>query len=300
MAESAATHRAGRLAEEARRERWLAGQLRIWRRKPVGLAAFFVVIVLVLLAIFSPALQTHDPVLNSLSSVLTAPSSEHWFGTDPNGRDVYSRVVAGARVSITIGFLAVIVGISAGLTIGMMSGYFGGGGDYAIQRVTDAIMSIPGLILLLAIVSVLEPNLYTIIFALCIFIMPTTIRVVRGEVIVSKEREYVHAARAMGAQPLRLMLRHILPNVMAPILILASVAVGQAILLEASLGFLGLGVPPPDPTWGNMLSGSNRRYMAEAPWIVAAPGLAITLTVLAFNMFGDALRDVLDPRLRGR
>ncbi|MDA1004045.1 MAG: ABC transporter permease [Chloroflexi bacterium] len=299
MAESAATRSGTRISETDRRERWLATQWRTWRRKPIGLASFLFIVLLVLLAIFAPLLQTHDPVQNSLTSVLTAPSAAHWFGTDPNGRDVYSRLIAGARISVTIGFLAVFISVPLGVAVGLMSGYFGGAMDFAIQRVTDAIMSIPGLILLLAIVSVLDPSIFSITFAMSIFIVPTTIRVVRGEVLVSKEREYVQAARAIGAQPVRLMTRHILPNVMAPILIIASVTVGQAILIESALGFLGFGVPPPDPTWGNMLSGANRRYMAEAPWIIAAPGLAITLTVLAFNMFGDALRDVLDPRLRG-
>lgn len=299
MAESAATRSGTRIGETDRRERWLATQWRTWRRKPIGLASFLFIVLLVLLAIFAPLLQTHDPVQNSLTSVLTAPSAAHWFGTDPNGRDVYSRLIAGARISVTIGFLAVFISVPLGVAVGLMSGYFGGAMDFAIQRVTDAIMSIPGLILLLAIVSVLDPSIFSITFAMSIFIVPTTIRVVRGEVLVSKEREYVQAARAIGAQPVRLMTRHILPNVMAPILIIASVTVGQAILIESALGFLGFGVPPPDPTWGNMLSGANRRYMAEAPWIIAAPGLAITLTVLAFNMFGDALRDVLDPRLRG-
>ncbi|MDA0365221.1 MAG: ABC transporter permease [Chloroflexi bacterium] len=299
MAESAATRSGTRIGETDRRERWLATQWRTWRRKPIGLASFLFIVLLVLLAIFAPLLQTHDPVQNSLTSVLTAPSAAHWFGTDPNGRDVYSRLIAGARISVTIGFLAVFISVPLGVAVGLMSGYFGGAMDFAIQRVTDAIMSIPGLILLLAIVSVLDPTIFSITFAMSIFIVPTTIRVVRGEVLVSKEREYVQAARAIGAQPVRLMTRHILPNVMAPILIIASVTVGQAILIESALGFLGFGVPPPDPTWGNMLSGANRRYMAEAPWIIAAPGLAITLTVLAFNMFGDALRDVLDPRLRG-
>lgn len=278
---------------------WFTHQTDVWKRKPVGLFSGVFILLLVGLAILSPLLQTHEPNRNNLVAVLEGPSVEHFFGTDANGRDVYSRIVGGARVSVTIGFLAVLIGVSSGVVIGLLSGFFGGAVDYLLQRVVDSIMAIPGLILLLTVVSVLQPSLTNIIIAMSIFITPRTIRVVRGEVIVTRERDYVYAAISLGAVPLRLMFRHILPNVMAPILIIASITIGQAILIEASLGFLGLGVPPPHPTWGNMLSGSNRTYMVEAPWLVIAPGLAISLTVFAFNMFGDALRDILDPRMRG-
>lgn len=280
------------------RGRW-EQQWYTWRRKKVGLASLIFVVLLVLLAIFAPMLQTHDPIRNDLRAVLVGPSSDHFFGTDPNGRDVFSRLVGGARVSIFVGFAAVGFGVTAAVLIGVVSGFAGGTVDYSIQRVMDAIMAIPGLILLLAVVSVLEPSLTNLVIALCIFVVPGTTRVVRGEVLVARQYDYVDAARALGAATPRLMFRHILPNIMAPILIIASVTVGQAILIEASLGFLGLGIPPPDPTWGNMLSGANRRYMVDAPWLVIAPGLAISLTVLSFNMLGDALRDILDPRMRG-
>jgi ABC-type dipeptide/oligopeptide/nickel transport system permease subunit len=278
---------------------WLAHQWRTWRRKQIGLASLIFVALLVVLAIVGPLLQTHDPLTNSLREVLVGPSMDHFFGTDSNGRDVYSRLVKGARISIFVGFASVGFGVSAGVVIGVISGFVGGIVDYALQRVTDAVMAIPGLILLLAVVSVLEPSITNLVIALCIFVTPRTVRVVRGEVLVSRELDYVEAARSIGASTMRMMFRHILPNVMAPILIIASVTVGQAILIEASLSFLGLGVPPPEPTWGNMLSGQNRQYMNDAPWLLLAPGAAITLTVLAFNMLGDALRDILDPRMRG-
>lgn len=278
---------------------WLARQWRTWRRKQIGLASLIFVVLLVFLAVFGPILQTHDPLTNSLREVLVAPSMDHFFGTDSNGRDVYSRLVKGARVSIFIGFSAVAFGVSAGVVIGLVSGFVGGVVDYALQRIVDAIMAIPGLILLLAIVSVLEPSMVNLVIALCIFVAPRTVRVVRGEVLVARELDYVEAARSIGASTTRIMFRHVVPNVMAPILIIASVTVGQAILIEASLSFLGLGIPPPEPTWGNMLSGQNRQYMNDAPWLLLAPGAAITLTVLAFNMLGDALRDILDPRMRG-
>lgn len=278
---------------------WLEQQWYVWRRKKVGLASLIFVVLLVTLAVVAPILQTHDPVRNDLRAVLVGPSTEHFFGTDPNGRDVYSRLIGGARVSVFVGFSAVAFGITAAVAIGVISGFAGGAVDYGIQRIMDAIMAIPGLILLLAVISVMEPSLTNLVIALCIFVIPSTTRVVRGEVLIAREYDYVDAARALGAATPRIMFRHILPNVMAPILIIASVTVGQAILIEASLGFLGLGIPPPDATWGNMLSGANRRYMVDAPWLVIAPGLAISLTVLSFNMLGDALRDILDPRMRG-
>jgi peptide/nickel transport system permease protein len=270
-----------------------------WSNKPIGFASLVVVLFLILIAVIGPLLQTHDPLTNNLREVLVGPSGDHFFGTDTNGRDVFSRLIAGARISVFVGFASVFFGVSAGVIIGTISGFLGGVVDYAIQRVVDAVMAIPGLILLLAVVSVLEPSLVNLIIALCIYVTPRTVRIVRGEVIIARQFDYVDAARSLGASTPRLMARHVLPNVMAPILIIGSVTVGQAILIEASLGFLGLGVPPPDPTWGNMLAGQNRQYMNEAPWLVLAPGIAITLTVLAFNMLGDALRDILDPRLRG-
>lgn len=278
----------------------LRRQWSVWRRKPIGFGSLLFIVFLLVVAAAGPALATHDPLQNDLRAVLAGPSADHFFGTDSNGRDVYSRIVHGARLSLFVGFASVIFGITGAVVVGLVSGYAGGTVDYLIQRVTDAVMAIPGLILLLALVSVLEPSLLNLVIALCIVVMPGTIRVVRAEVLVAKEYDYVLAAHALGASSRRIVVRHVLPNVMAPILILGSVVVGTAILIEASLSFLGLGVPPPAPTWGNMLSGPNRQYMASAPWLVIFPGLAITLAVLAFNMLGDALRDIFDPRLRGR
>ncbi|MBM3140731.1 MAG: ABC transporter permease [Candidatus Rokubacteria bacterium] len=278
---------------------FLERQWRVWRRKKIGLASLVVVGFLLVIAAIGPLIATHDPNRNKLTATLQSPSPAHYFGTDKNGRDIYSRVIIGARISVVIGFSAVAVGITLGSAIGLISGFVGGALDYGIQRVVDAVMALPGLVMLMALVSVLQPSLPSLIVVLSIWVMPRAIRVVRGEALITRELDYVNAARALGATSLRLMFRHILPNVMAPILIIASVTVGQAIMTEASLSFLGLGVPPPAPTWGNMLSGNNRQYMTVAPWLVIAPGVAISITVLAFNMFGDALRDVLDPRLRG-
>jgi peptide/nickel transport system permease protein len=278
---------------------WFTRQVKVWRRKKIGLASLLAIVLLLILALAGPLLATHDPLENNMRAVLAAPSSQHFFGTDSNGRDVYSRILYGARISVFIGFTVVLVAATAGALIGTLSAYAGGALDFSMQRVVDAVMAIPGLVLLLALVSVMQPSIPTLIVALSIAFLPGVIRVVRAEVLVVRECDYAMAARALGASSLRIMLRHVLPNVMAPLIIMATVTVGAAIMAEASLSFLGLGIPPPHPTWGNMLSGPGRQYMTVAPWLVLAPGLAITITILSFNMLGDALRDILDPRLRG-
>jgi len=275
--------------------------LRFATHRPLGAISVLIVLTLVLTAIFAPLLAPYDPVQSHPRLKLLAPG-EHGFtlGTDEFGRDVLSRIVYGARPSLTAGILATVLGTLVGAAIGLVSGYVGGAADMVIQRAMDAIMAIPGLILLLAVVTILgRPSLLNIIWALCIFIVPSSSRVVRGTVLMVKEQQFVEGARAVGAGWLRILRSHILPNVTAPIIIIASVTIGNAILIEASLSFLGLGVPAPNPTWGNMLAAGGRRWFEQQPTLALIPGAAITLTVLAFNLLGDALRDQFDPRLRG-
>ncbi len=273
--------------------------LTLARRKPLGALSLAFIILLTVVAIFRAQIATADPLTTSPIDKLLSPSAQHFFGTDELGRDVFSRMVYGARTALIAGLLATIAGVSAGSAIGLVTGYAGGWIDSVLQRLMDAVLAIPGLILLLALVSILRPSLFNIVIALAILITPSTSRVVRGTVLSTKENLYIEAARALGAGHMRLMLRHILPNVMAPIIVMASVTVGNAILIEASLSFLGLGVPPPNPTWGSMLAVNGRRFIEQQPWLGFFPGMAIALTVLSANFLGDALRDVLDPRLRG-
>jgi peptide/nickel transport system permease protein len=293
---------AGSVEAEFSRRRSLPMRMLVFaRRKPLGAISVLVIATLVFVAIFAPILAPYDPIQTHPRDKLLSPGTQgHILGTDEFGRDVLSRIIHGARPSLTAGILATVFGTLVGAAIGLVGAYAGGKTDMVIQRVMDSIMALPGLILLLAVVNVLgRPSLINIIFALCIFITPSASRVVRGAVLGVKELQYVEGARSLGAQPMRIVLQHILPNVTAPIIIIASVTVGNAILIEAALSFLGLGVPPPNPTWGNMLSAGGRRWFEAQPWLAIIPGLAITITVLAFNLLGDTLRDVLDPRLRG-
>jgi peptide/nickel transport system permease protein len=278
---------------------------RFARNNPLGVAGLTIVLILLLSAIFAPLVSPYDPLRVSPAERLLAPSAVHLLGTDDIGRDVFSRVVYGGRVSLEVGFTTVILGTLAGASIGMLSGYFGGTADTLIQRVLDSIQSIPGLLLAIALAAALGHGNVLGIFPLAIFpvaivIVPINARVVRSSVLSLREQQYIEAARVIGCGHRRVILRHILPNVTSAILVLASIWIGNAIIIEASLSFLGLGTSPPTPSWGNMLAGQGRVYMEQAPWLAVFPGLAITLTVLAFNLFGDALRDTWDPRLRGR
>ena len=221
------------------------------------------------------------------------------MGTDPLGRDVLSRIVYGARVSLVVGLASVLIGTLLGTVLGLVSGYWEGKLDQVIQRGVDTTMAIPGIVLALAVMSVLGQSLTNIILVIALVIAPGASRVVRGTVLAVKQHTFIDAAQALGASPGRIMARHVLPNVFAPILVIATVWLGNAIVIEAALSFLGLGTPPPTPTWGAMLSGEGRRNLETAPYLAIFPGVAISIVVLAFNMLGDALRDVLDPRLRG-
>jgi len=270
------------------------------KRKPLGTAAASIILLIVFTAIFAEVLAPYDPLFTHPEIRLAPPSWQHPFGTDDIGRDVCSRIIYGARISLWVGLLAVGIGTVAGTIIGLICGYWEGRVDLVLQRFMDALMAIPGLILALAIVSVLTPNTTNAMLAIAVVIIPGNSRIVRGAVLSAKQNAYVEAARALGCGHLRLIASHILPNVTAPILIIVSIWLGNAIFIEASLSFLGLGTQPPQPSWGSMLSSTGRAYMEQAPWLAIFPGLAISLAVLGFNLFGDTLRDIWDPKLRGR
>jgi peptide/nickel transport system permease protein len=295
---------------------WPALPLRLWqwgwrgvsilvRRKPLGAASAVILCGLVAVAILAPVLAPYDPYAfnfneRGLPVRMQPPNATFLFGTDPLGRDVLSRIVYGSRVSLIVGFASVALGTLFGTLIGLASGYWEGKVDQTLQRAVDTCMAVPGIVLALAVVSVLGQSLTNIIVVISLVIAPGASRVVRGTVLSVKQNTYIDAAYAAGASPGRIMVRHILPNVFAPILVIASVWLGNAIVIEAALSFLGLGTPPPTPTWGGMLSGEGRRNLENAPYLAVFPGLAISIVVLAFNMLGDALRDLLDPRLRSR
>ena len=259
------------------------------RQKPLGAIGGFIVLVLLIMAIFAPWIAPYSYDETIPGARMKAPGAQFWMGTDNLGRDVYSRVVYGASVSISVGFGAVLLANVLAALIGITSGYFGGAYDICVQRVVDAWQSFPFLVVILSIMAVLGPGLLNLILALGILGAAAGSRVIRGTTISVMQNTYVEAARALGAGHLRIMLRYVLPNVAATIIILA----------ESALSFLGFGVPPPYPSWGAMLSGSGRSFMYRAPWMAFWPGAAISLAVFGFNMLGDALRDVLDPRLRG-
>ena len=273
--------------------------------KPLGAIGAVIVVIIVLAAIFAPIVSPYDPYDSNLNEVglpvrLEGPSWSFPLGTDAIGRDVFSRIIYGSRVSLLVGLGAVALGTVFGTFVGLVSGYFVGKVDQVLQRVVDTLMAIPAIVLALAVITMLQPGLFNIILVIAIVIAPGTSRVVRGTVLAIKENVYIEAARSIGAGGPRIVLRHILPNVVAPIIVIASIWVGNAIVIEAALSYLGLGTPPPTPTWGGMLALEGRRHLENAPWLALAPGAAISIAVLAVNMLGDALRDVLDPRLRNR
>ncbi len=286
-------------AAERRRLPWYVELwLRLVREKPLGTVGLLIVVGLVHTAVFADVIARTGPNDTDLANARARPSWQHPFGTDQLGRDLFSRVVYGARVSMYVGLGAVALGVTMAVLLGTVSAYIGGLLDMLLQRIVDAWLSIPTLVFLLAMVSVLKPSLGTVIFSLALLMTFSNSRVIRASVLAIMAMPYVEAARALGAGHLRVVLRHILPNVVAPIIVIATQGLGSAILAEAALSFLGFGVPPPAPAWGGMLSGSARQYIYLAPWLGVFPGLAIALAVFGFNMLGDALRDLLDPRLR--
>ncbi|HEX4333885.1 MAG TPA: ABC transporter permease [Usitatibacter sp.] len=258
----------------------------------VGLA---VVLFFVVLAIFAPWIAPSDPLATSWGAIRKAPSAAHWFGTDEIGRDVLSRVIWGARASLLAGVVSVTISLSVGMPIGLAAGYLGGWTDMLVSRLTDAMLACPFLILAIALAAFLGPNLTNAMIAIGIAATPIFIRLTRAQVLAVKVEDYVEAARAVGNPGLRIAIRHILPNVAAPLIVQATLAIAAAVIAEASLSFLGLGQQPPAPSWGSMLN-TAKDYVENAPWMAVWPGLSIFLLVLSFNLLGDGLRDALDPR----
>ena len=270
------------------------------KSKPLGTIGFSIVLLMILTAIFAPLIAPHTYQEQNYEAVRVSPSLEFPFGTDQFGRDIFSRVVYGAQISMMVGFLAVIAGTGAGAIVGLISGYFMGKTDHIVQRLVDMWMSFPDLILALTIVAVFGNTIPNVILAIAATIMPRGVRVIRSSTIAIREMDYTLAARSIGASDLRIMLRHVLPNTVAPFLIIMSSMFGTAILTEAGLSFLGLGISEPTPSWGRMLTGQAAQYLASSPWMLIFPGMAITLTVMGFAFAGDALRDIFDPKQRGR
>ena len=270
------------------------------RRQPVGAIGVALVLVFGLAGVCADWIAPYNPTANDFAAMTEAPSWAHWLGTDQLGRDLLSRILFGARTAFIVGLTSALVGGFSGLVIGVASAYLGGPLDLWLQRVLDIVMAFPLLIMALAIVSIFGPGIQNVIIALTIPGIPRCARVVRSSALAIREVPYVDAARALGFGHTRIILRHMVPNVMGPFLVIITAWVGQAILGEAALSYLGLGVQEPVPAWGLMLQGGAEEYATTAPWIAVFPGLAIMLTVFGINLFGDALRDVLDPKLRDR
>jgi ABC-type dipeptide/oligopeptide/nickel transport system permease subunit len=285
--------------EASRLRRARDGVRRFVRRSPLSAFWGCVAAAIIVMAVAAPVLAPYEPLKSDFRAMSKPPSERHYFGTDQIGRDVLSRVIYGSRSSLTVALGAVLFGTTLGALWGLASGYFGGRFDIFSQRIIEFLQSFPDLILAMAIAMALGAGFATVIVAIAITRIPFGGRVIRAVVLSLKELSYVEAARGLGASHLRIMLRHILPQCMAPYLILATTHLGVAIIIEAALGFLGVGIPPPTPTWGNMLADSLNAGLVPPWWLVLFPGLAITITVLAFNLLGDGIRDILDPRLRG-
>src|ERR671936_1415572 len=283
------------IAPASRRPRGLA---LLAHTPPLAIAAAMYLVALTLVAIFADRIAPYDPLAGNFRAIRQAPSVLHIMGTDDGGRDVLSRIIFGARISLSVGFTSVIVGDVLGLIWGLTSGYIGGRFDLISQRLLEVLLSFPDLILGTMFMIVLGPSLQTVIVAIAITRVPAATRIVRGTTLSVKHRAYVDSARAVGASPARIMLQHIAPQCVAPFLVVVSAHLGIAITTEAAISFLGIGVPPPAPSWGVMLAGVSRQFN-PLWWLAVFPGLAITATVLAANLAGDALRDVLDPQLRG-
>lgn len=266
-------------------------------RDPIGCTALVILTVVLALAIFAPLVAQFDPLVQNRRAILQPPSLTHWFGTDDIGRDVFSRVLHGTQISLLVGLMVVIITMLIGGLVGMISGYFGGWVDMIIQRIVEALDTLPSLVLSLFIAAMLGPSVRNVIIAVTLAQIPRFVRVVRSETMKIRSHDFISASRVIGASPLRIMLTHGVPNLMPTMLVLGSLAFGIAIMTEAALSFLGVGTPPPNPSLGTMLS-QGTRFIGQAPWLIIFPGLMLTVSVLALNLIGDALRDVLDPRNR--
>jgi peptide/nickel transport system permease protein len=282
----------------SRLHRWLYASVRFTRQRPLGAVGAAIIGIMIVSALLAGLVSPYDPLVTDYSKMLQAPSSFHWFGTDSFGRDVFSRIVYGSRTALWIGFASSFLGATLGALIGVTSAYFGGKVDLMLQRLMDLLLSFPLIILALVLVSLLGSGMTNVIFAITVPMVPRCALVVRSSALALREMPFVEAARALGFGPMRIILRHMMPNIMAPYLIMLTAFLGQAILLEASLSFLGLGVAEPQAAWGLMLRGAAVEFAERAPWMAIYPGIAISLSVFAFNLFGDSLRDALDPKLR--
>ena len=291
LTERAGRHRAGGPA-------WLRAITTFARRRTLGFIGGVVVVLMLLLALAAPLVAPYDPLETSFLDQLKAPDREHLLGTDPFGRDVLTRLMYGAQTALLVGFSASIVGCSIGAILGLIGAYYGGNIDLLLERINDILLSFPLIILAVAVVAALGTGIVNVILAITIPIIPRVARVIRSSGLTLRQMQYVEAARCLGVGDMRIVFRHLLPNVVAPFLILLTAFLGQAILLESSLSFLGLGVAEPTPAWGLMLRGAGVQFLEQAPWLALAPGVAISAAVFAFNLLGDSLRDALDPRLR--
>ncbi|WP_338203015.1 ABC transporter permease [Candidatus Nephthysia bennettiae] len=270
-----------------------------WRaltENPTGVVAGIIIGLIALIVIFVPMLPG-SPIAMNLASVLQPPGAHHLMGTDQFGREIFGRVAAGGRVTLTMGVVAVLIAAGVGLPLGLLAGFYEGLLDSSVMRLMDMMLAFPGLLLALAVVATLGQGIFKVMIAVGISLIPSYVRLMRGAVLANKHNVYVEAAQALGASNLRILLRHIVPNSMAPIIVLATVSIGWAIVIAASLNFLGMGVQYPNPEWGSDLN-SGRQYLSQAWWISTFPGAAIMVTILCFNLIGDALREVLDPRLQ--
>jgi peptide/nickel transport system permease protein len=282
-----------------RRRGWLHSVGSFSKRKPLGAIGAVTLLVFIIVAIFAPLVARHDPNFQFRQDRLESPSTDFWFGTDSLGRDIYSRVIYGARISMYVGVVATTIGTGIGLIFGLGSAYFGGVIDNLLQRLMDIMFAFPSLVLAMALVAALGGSVNNVMIAIAVPLIPGTTRLVRSSALAVKGTPYMDAAIAIGSSPWRIVFRHMLPNSLAPFIVYATAFLGAAILIEASLSFLGLGVKPPAPSWGRDLSGEAVRYFEIAPWMAIFPGVAISMAVFGINLFGDALRDVLDPKLRG-
>ena len=285
--------------EVAPKKPWSQVMLELCRKQPLGVFGLAIVFVMILAAILAEVVAPNDPLQEHFDAMLAAPSAEYLLGTDEFGRDILTRLIYGSRTALLVGFVCAIVGATGGLVLGVASAYFGGLFDLILQRILDVFMAFPLIILALAVVATLGPGIENVMIAIILPFVPQCERVVRSNAPAIREIPYVDAARALGFSDARIILRHMVPNVMAPYLIMLTTFLGQAILLEASLSFLGLGVQDPTPAWGLMLSNASE-FFEGAPWVAVYPGIAISLSVFGFNLFGDSVRDVLDPKMRSR
>jgi peptide/nickel transport system permease protein len=286
------------ISENAGPSRWLVGLGAFARRWPLGSAGAVIIVLMIGSAVCAPFIAPYDPLETDFAAQFSPPTTVHWLGTDAFGRDLLSRIIYGSRTALLVGFASAFSGATLGAVLGVASAYFGGRIDLVVQRLVEIFLAFPIIILALAVVSILGTGVGNVIMAITVPMVPNCARVVRSSALAVRQMAYIEAARAAGFGSARIIFHHMLPNVMAPYLIMLTAFVGQAILLEASLSFLGLGVAEPTPAWGLMLRGAAVEFAESAPWMAIFPGMAISLAVFAFNLFGDALRDALDPKLR--